>query len=543
MVCQSASPLLVSASGAMNVTVYVYGSDHVSDAIRENLRGAGLTITDNATAATTVILNLLEPSITYNAGIDLRRSLQNQRVIAIAHMTPSADILRIERMFESILDDRNGTIVRTGYLHGSDFVDSRLVPLFEALYRGTRIIVSGDEPNKGVPIGHIDGVVALVRDITTGTHGDPGRVMAVDQTVYPIHAFIQAVQSATGSQLTDDKAVSLAAFELDLVSCDTPASEAGSQMAETLVASFVRSVKVRPVCIAVLGPPSSGRSFLANRIAARLRIPIINLGDVTSDAIAFGSDPGSTTDGDDALFYSSVFAAWEQVKAPPVVKGKPKNPKVRYRPRLPDDMVAGIVNRRLARSDCRFHGFVLDGYPKSPSDVTSLPYQLGLVVTIDATLEECRARLVRDGGPAHNTDAELERRFTEWMERKCPLTDALADRVTLAVRSDGESLRTVDEHVVEVAARRLALLDPPMVDRVSVQSFIDSSARSPGGLAHDNPAYDPAAGRVQTRADQFKQRLEFLVPIIVDAIKSVPDENSADPLVAFSDYLLASASA
>ena len=34
-------------------------------------------------------------------------------------------------------------------------------------------------------------------------------------------------------------------------------------------------------------------------------------------------------------------------------------------PRIPDDLVYKLYKKRLSQNDCKFKGYVLDGYPKS----------------------------------------------------------------------------------------------------------------------------------------------------------------------------------
>ena len=37
-------------------------------------------------------------------------------------------------------------------------------------------------------------------------------------------------------------------------------------------------------------------------------------------------------------------------------------------PRLPEDLIWQVMRRRLLKNDCKFRGFVLDGYPRTYLD-------------------------------------------------------------------------------------------------------------------------------------------------------------------------------
>jgi adenylate kinase len=89
------------------------------------------------------------------------------------------------------------------------------------------------------------------------------------------------------------------------------------------------------VKIIFIGPPGSGKGTQAKRLASRFDIPHISTGDMLREAVAGGTPLG-------------------QQAAPIMAAGG----------LVPDDLMIGIINERLARPDAR-KGFILDGFPRT----------------------------------------------------------------------------------------------------------------------------------------------------------------------------------
>jgi adenylate kinase len=87
--------------------------------------------------------------------------------------------------------------------------------------------------------------------------------------------------------------------------------------------------------IIFIGPPGSGKGTQAKRLAGRFAIPHISTGDMLREAVADGTRLG-------------------QEAAPIMAAGG----------LVPDDLMLGIVNDRLAKPDAR-KGFILDGFPRT----------------------------------------------------------------------------------------------------------------------------------------------------------------------------------
>lgn len=182
--------------------------------------------------------------------------------------------------------------------------------------------------------------------------------------------------------------------------------------------------------IIFLGPPGAGKGTQASRLASYLKAPRISTGDMLRDAIAAGSPLG------------------KQV-GPVIDKGG----------LVPDDLLNGIIEKRLKEDDCAA-GYVLDGYPRTrgqaegfermvQGDLTHLVYVFDVEVPRDELLRRlsgrrwcptCQATYhVYNNPPKHDTVCDLDgtrliqreddkekavvRRLSEYDQRTAPLID------------------------------------------------------------------------------------------------------------------------
>jgi adenylate kinase len=94
--------------------------------------------------------------------------------------------------------------------------------------------------------------------------------------------------------------------------------------------------------IVILGPPGSGKGTNARIIGGIYGIPVITTGDMLREAVASGTEKGKTA--------GAYMDRGELV---------------------PDDIVIGIVEERLARPDIA-RGFILDGFPRNLAQAEAL---------------------------------------------------------------------------------------------------------------------------------------------------------------------------
>lgn len=97
----------------------------------------------------------------------------------------------------------------------------------------------------------------------------------------------------------------------------------------------------------LLGPPGAGKGTQAKRVAERCQVPHLSTGDMFRDAVARGTELGR--------------------KAKPIMERGDL---------VPDPIVMGMVEERLARPDCA-GGLVFDGFPRTIPQAEQLDRILG----------------------------------------------------------------------------------------------------------------------------------------------------------------------
>jgi adenylate kinase len=184
------------------------------------------------------------------------------------------------------------------------------------------------------------------------------------------------------------------------------------------------------VRLILLGRQGAGKGTQAIRIAGHYRVPHISTGEMLRAAVEEGTDFGR--------------------------KAK------EYMDRgelLPDDVMIGIVDERLAMSDAAA-GFVLDGFPRTAAQAEALDEIVGdrpidvvanLEVPEDIVIERLLAR-----GRHDDTEEALRRRLALYEEQTRPLLEHYATEGKLTT-VDG--VGTEDE----VFERLVAATDAAMV--------------------------------------------------------------------------------
>jgi adenylate kinase len=177
----------------------------------------------------------------------------------------------------------------------------------------------------------------------------------------------------------------------------------------------------------LLGPPGAGKGTQAQRLVDRFGIPQISTGEMLRAAVAAGSEVGR-----EAKAYMDA--------------GK----------LVPDEVVIGVAEERLARPDAR-RGFILDGFPRTTAQAVALDRMLP---RLGVTLERCVAlavdeeqlvkRLLRRAeleGRSDDNEHAIRERMREYDEKTKPLTEYYRARGVL---------REVDgAGTVEEVARRI----------------------------------------------------------------------------------------
>ncbi len=177
--------------------------------------------------------------------------------------------------------------------------------------------------------------------------------------------------------------------------------------------------------IVFLGPPNSGKGTQAGRLAAALGIPAISTGEMLRAAVAAGNALGQQV---------------ERIMA----KGR----------LVSDELMAEIVRDRLRQADAS-GGFLLDGYPRTTSQVETLEgivaaagRSIDHVVLIDAPEEVLIARALGRGRD-DDREAVVRKRFLEYAQKTAPLIEHY-EGIGLLRRVDGnQSIEQVQQSVLE----------------------------------------------------------------------------------------------
>lgn len=115
--------------------------------------------------------------------------------------------------------------------------------------------------------------------------------------------------------------------------------------------------------IIFLGAPGAGKGTQAEIVSERLGIPSISTGAIIREAIKTGTEMGLK-----ARAYAESGAL------------------------VPDDVVIGIIQERLAKSDCA-NGYILDGFPRTVPQAEALD-EMGVKLDVVLSIEVADSAIV-----------------------------------------------------------------------------------------------------------------------------------------------------
>jgi adenylate kinase len=161
--------------------------------------------------------------------------------------------------------------------------------------------------------------------------------------------------------------------------------------------------------IALLGPPGSGKGTQATRLAQRLAIPQLSIGDMLRAAVSAGTSIGR-----------KAKAAMERGEL------------------VPDELVVAVVAERILQPDAK-NGFILDGFPRTVAQAEALndillTGGLNLDCVLELKVDEevllgrilNRAKEAKSNGHtvrADDTEDALKVRLEEYRRQTEPLAD------------------------------------------------------------------------------------------------------------------------
>mgnify|MGYP000465797833 FL=1 len=190
------------------------------------------------------------------------------------------------------------------------------------------------------------------------------------------------------------------------------------------------------VHLVILGRQGSGKGTQAARLVEAYSPVHVSTGDMLRAAVAAGTELGRRA--------GALMDAGDLVG---------------------DDLINGIVAERLAQPDVVEHGFLLDGYPRTPDQAAALEgflaeagTTLDGAVNLDVPVDEVTARMLARGR-ADDTEEAIRRRLDLYEAETAPLLAWFADRGLLDVVDGIGDEDVVFGRLSTVIDARLSLLD------------------------------------------------------------------------------------
>ena len=164
------------------------------------------------------------------------------------------------------------------------------------------------------------------------------------------------------------------------------------------------------VHLVILGRQGSGKGTQAARLVEAYSPIHVSTGDMLRTAVAAGTELGREA--------GALMDAGDLVG---------------------DDLINGIVAERLAQPDVAEHGFLLDGYPRTPDQAAAMEgflseagKTLDGAVNLDVPVDEVTARMMARGR-ADDTEEAIRRRLDLYESETAPLLAWFADHGLLDV--------------------------------------------------------------------------------------------------------------
>ncbi len=188
----------------------------------------------------------------------------------------------------------------------------------------------------------------------------------------------------------------------------------------------------RPSHLALLGPPGAGKGTQGRRLADRLGLVHLGVGQLLRDEV-------------------SATSAWGEVAAPYLERGL----------LVPDAVVTAVLRGPLTAAD-RGDGYVLDGYPRTVAQARTMEEDFGpagyldLVVVLEAPDGELASRLAqRSTEDRHDDLAEVRAARLAHDRREAPTVVAHYDASDRLARIDAnQAVGTVTDNIVGALADR-----------------------------------------------------------------------------------------
>ena len=191
-----------------------------------------------------------------------------------------------------------------------------------------------------------------------------------------------------------------------------------------------RKAGVRPLGVIIAGAPASGKGTQCEKIRAEFGLVHLSTGDMLRAAVAAGSEVGMQA--------KSIMEAGGLV---------------------PDEIVIGAIKERLAQEDVKEHGFLLDGFPRTPAQaeaLKSLGYEIHVFLKLDVPdeliLERVTGRRI-DPETGNSYHIVFKPAPEEVEERLIQRKDDTEQAVKPRLRAFHENIQSVEGHFEDVIIR------------------------------------------------------------------------------------------
>ena len=177
-----------------------------------------------------------------------------------------------------------------------------------------------------------------------------------------------------------------------------------------------------------LGPPGSGKGTQAKRLAEKLNIPHISMGDILREEVRQGTELGK--------------------KAKAVIEGGHL---------VPDEITIALTKKRIVAPDCQ-RGYILDGFPRSPAQAEAFDKIVDpdAVVYFKVDEEETVKRLLlraKIEGRADDNAASIRTRFEVYEQQTRPLIEHYAKMGKLVEIDAARLIEKVFEELLRLTKR------------------------------------------------------------------------------------------
>ena len=315
-------------------------------------------------------------------------------------------------------------IVAPGVVYGEG--EDLLLPLLRAAWMGEALPLVGKGDN-AVPAIHVKDlctflltVIASPPDASYLYASEPASTTQADLVTAISTRLgtgsVEGVDLATASLSSTTPAPLLAALTADVrldsetlrsAEMEWSAKDGFVASVGRVVEEFVRTRRAEPVRVWVTGPPCSGKSRWSRAIAARYHLPVLSISELIEDARTRGDDVTAEIDAElkDAEDKAAALAK-DAAKKPSAkratVTGKVDAVAEAPRALLSVAVLTKLVKRRMAESQVRNQGYVLDGYPRTKEEAEAL------FVEAAPTAEEAEAETTEADEPTEEKEAAAE---------------------------------------------------------------------------------------------------------------------------------------